>query len=73
MQKEQQICPNVSIQKRALKLVLCPPEWKKVEVFSNFAQVQDWECIFKGFFIYSLEGKQTINLIYLFLFVILNY
>ena len=26
--KQQQICPNVSIQKKALKLVLCPPEWK---------------------------------------------
>ena len=31
--KEQQLCPSVSIQKIALKLVLCPPEWKKVLVF----------------------------------------
>ena len=34
--KEQKICPSVSIQKSALKLVLCPPEWKKVEVFLQF-------------------------------------
>ena len=34
--KEQQICPNVRIQKRAFKLVLCSPEWKKVDVFFCF-------------------------------------
>ena len=28
---------SVSIQKRYLKLVLCPPEWKKASSFSDFA------------------------------------
>ena len=37
--KEQQICPSVSIQKRALKLVLFPPEWKKGRSLSVFALV----------------------------------
>ena len=31
--KEQQICPSVSIQKRALMLVLWPQEWKKGRSF----------------------------------------
>ena len=39
--KEQQICPSVSMQKRAFKLVLCPPEWKKVEFFSVFALLEN--------------------------------
>ena len=33
IQKNKKICSSVSIQKRDLKLFLCPPEWKKVEVF----------------------------------------
>ena len=35
--KEQQICPSVSIPKRALKLVLCPPEQKKGRIFFFFS------------------------------------
>ena len=35
--KEQQICPSLNIQKRALKLKLCPPEWKNCCSFSFFA------------------------------------
>ena len=37
--KEQQICPSVSIQKRALNLVLCPPEWKKRVFFLLFLPI----------------------------------
>ena len=43
--KEQQIWPSGSIQKRALKLVLWHPEWKKGRYFSVFAQE---ECIWQS-------------------------
>ena len=39
--KEEQICPSVSIQKSALKLVLWHPEWKKGRSFSVFAQMSE--------------------------------
>ena len=44
--KEKQICRSVSIQKRALRLVLCPPEWKKGRFFLLFLFLPLIEFIF---------------------------
>ena len=45
--EEEQICPNVSIQKRALKLVLWHPEWKKGRKYSLFAHMEIADCHWK--------------------------
>ena len=41
--KEQQICSSENIQKRAWKLLLCRPEWKKVVVYLFFPNDDYWQ------------------------------
>ena len=47
--KEEQICPSVSIQERALnlKLVLWHPKWKKGRKYSLFAHMEIADCHWK--------------------------